>query len=104
MESGGGRGGEAEEGNSLKKHYVTKECLHGSVFKGPGLRGKKGGFVGADLAASQADGRALLPVWFRMFCGSVWLPLLQCKKFGAAPSRSIVLKFALFPEGILEPC
>lgn len=26
-----------EEGNSLKKHYVTEECVYGSVFKGPRL-------------------------------------------------------------------
>lgn len=60
-----------EEGNSLKKHYVTKECMHGSVFKGPRLGGEKEGFVGADLAAWQADGRALSPVWFIMLYGSV---------------------------------
>lgn len=55
-------GGGVEEGNSLKKHYVTEECVHGSMFKGPRLRGEKEGFVGVDLAAWQADGRALYPV------------------------------------------
>lgn len=50
-----------EEGNSLKNHYVTKECVHGSMFKGPRVWGDKEGFVGADLAAWQADGRALFP-------------------------------------------
>lgn len=42
--------GGVEEGNSLKKHYVTEECVHGSTFKGPRLRGEKEGFVEADLA------------------------------------------------------
>lgn len=36
------------------------------MFKGPRLRGEKEGFVGADLAAWQTDGRALFPVWFIM--------------------------------------
>lgn len=42
-EGKGGEGGGGEEGNSLKKHYVTKECMHGSVLKGPRLwRGERG--------------------------------------------------------------
>lgn len=60
-----------EEGNSLKKHYVTEECVQGSMFKGPRLRGEKGGFVGGDLAAWQAAGRAPFPVWFIMLYSSV---------------------------------
>lgn len=64
-------GGGVEEGNSLKKHYVTEECVHGSVFKRPRLGGENEGFVGADLAAWQADGRALFPVWFIMLYASV---------------------------------
>lgn len=31
------------------------------MFKGPRLQGEKEGFVGGDLAAWQADGRALSP-------------------------------------------
>lgn len=34
---GVGWGGGVEEGNSLKKHYVTEECVHGLKFKGPRL-------------------------------------------------------------------
>lgn len=41
------------------------------MFKGPRLRGENEGFVGADLAAWQADGRALFPVWFITLYGSV---------------------------------
>lgn len=96
-----------EEGNSLKKHYVTEECVHCSMFKGPRLRGEKEGFVGADLAAWQADRRALFPVWFIMLYGSVWLPLMGCKSWGcpqALQRGPIVLKFALFLEGMLVPC
>lgn len=34
-------GGGVEEGNSLKKHYVTEECVHGSVLRGHGLEERK---------------------------------------------------------------
>lgn len=47
---GFGKGGRVEEGNSLKKHYVTEECVHGLMFKGPRLGAEKEGFVGVDLA------------------------------------------------------
>lgn len=78
-----------------------KNVCMAQCFKGPRLQGEKEGFVGADLAAWQANGRALLPVWFIML-GSVWLPLLGCKSWGcpqALQRGPIVLKFALFPEG-----
>lgn len=36
-----------EEGNSLKKHYVTKECMHGSELERPRLwRREKGVLLG----------------------------------------------------------
>lgn len=71
MGGGGGGVGGVKEGNSLKKHYVTEECVHGSVFKGPRLQGEKGGFVGADLAAWKADGSAWSPVCFFLLYGSI---------------------------------
>lgn len=30
-----------EEGNSLKKHYVTKECMMAQCLRGQGLNGRK---------------------------------------------------------------
>lgn len=37
----------AEEGNSLKKHYVTKECMHGLAMKRPRLwKREKGVLLG----------------------------------------------------------
>lgn len=36
-----------EEGNSLKKHYVTKECMHGSALERPRLwKREKGVLLG----------------------------------------------------------
>lgn len=43
----------------------------GAVFKGPRLERENEGFVGADLAAWQADGKALFPVWPIRRYGSV---------------------------------
>lgn len=40
------------------------------MLKGPRLRAEKEGFVGADLAAWQADGKALSPVWSITLYGS----------------------------------
>lgn len=74
------------------------------MFKGPRLGAEKEGVVAADLAAWQADGRALFPVWFIMLYGSVWLPLMGCTKLGLLQRGPFVLKFALFPEGPLVPC
>lgn len=39
--------------------------------EGAKASGEKEGFVGADLAAWQADGRALFPVWYTVLYGSV---------------------------------
>lgn len=59
-----------EEGNCLKKHYVTEECVRGPAFKGPRLDEEKEGFVGAALAAWQADGKSLPP---RLLHHVLWL-------------------------------
>lgn len=100
MEQGG-----VEEGNSLKKHYVTEECVHASVFKGPRLGGEKEGFVGADLAAWQAGGR-LSPLsgsscFMAQFVFHSCGVKVRVLPPGALRRRPIVLKFALFPERTL---
>lgn len=37
----GGKSGGSGEGSSLKKHYVSEECAHGAVFRGPRLQQRK---------------------------------------------------------------
>lgn len=77
--------GGVKEGNSLKKHYVTEECVRGSVSEGPRLEGEKGGFVGADLAAGGLLEGVPLPVWLVVLYGSARLPLAGRKSLRLPP-------------------
>lgn len=81
--------------------------MHASVFKGPRLGGEKEGFVGADLAAWQADGRLSPLSGSSCFMAQFVFHSCGVKVWGgpqALRRRPIVLKFAHFPERTLVLC